>query len=56
MKITKHDFEKYLNEMGTPEDEKKINGGRIPDSSNYGTWLRRNDCIAFEVAFREWER
>lgn len=55
MKKTKSNYEKYLNEIGTPEDDKKSNGGRIPDRSNYGVWVRKNDPIAFEVGFREWE-
>jgi hypothetical protein len=56
MKKTKHNYEKYLNEMGTPEDEKRSNGGRVPDCANYGGWLRINDPIAFNVGYQEWER
>ena len=52
---TKKDFEEYLNEIGTPEDDKKSNGGRIPDYCKYGTWLRKNDCIAFEVGYSEFK-
>lgn len=55
MKKTKQNYEKWLNELGTPEDDKKSNGGRIPDCSNYGGWPRVNDPIAFEVGFREWK-
>jgi len=55
MKKTRHDFEIYLDEVGIPEDDKKSNGGRIPDRANYGAWLRKYDPIAFEVGFREWE-
>lgn len=44
---TKKEVEKYLNEIGIPEDDKKSNGGRIPDHVKYGEWLRRNDSIAF---------
>lgn len=54
MKKTKKDYEEYLNEIGIPEDDKRSNGGRIPDNSNYGTWLRKNDPIAFQVGFNEW--
>ena len=51
----KSDYVEYLNEIGIPEDDKKSNGGRIPDHCNYGVWLQRNDPIAFNVGFREWE-
>ena len=51
---TRTEFESYLNEFGIPEQECKSNGGRIPDTMPYGTWLRRNDPIAFNVAFNEW--
>lgn len=50
----KKQYEEYLNELGAPEDDKKSNGGRIPDHAKYGSWLRRNDTIAFEVGYREW--
>ena len=55
MKVTRANYEAYLNEIGTPELEKKSNGGRVPDRSKYGSWLRKNDPIAFEVGFREWK-
>jgi hypothetical protein len=55
MKKTRHNYEIYLDEIGIPEHDKKSNGGRISDSANYGAWLRRNDPIAFEVGYREWE-
>ena len=44
---TKKEVEEYLNEIGIPEDDKQSNGGRIPDRSLYGSWMRRNDPIAF---------
>ena len=50
---SKKSFEEYLNDLGIPCHDMKSNGGRIPDFSKYGSWLRRNDCIAFEIAFRE---
>jgi hypothetical protein len=56
MKNTKSNYEKYLNEIGTPEDDKKSNGGRIPNHSKYGNWMRKNDPIAFEVGFREFKQ
>lgn len=49
----KKDYEELLNEIGIPEDDKKSNGGRIPDNSKYGSWIRRNDPIAFEVGIRD---
>lgn len=55
MKRTRTAYEKYLNNLGVPEDDKKSNGGRIPDCTNYGGWCRRNDPIAFEVGFSEWK-
>jgi len=51
--MTRKDFEEYLNELGCPADDLKSNGGRVPDSAGYGTWMRRNDPIAFEVALQE---
>ena len=55
-KTTKDKFEEYLNEIGIPEDDKKNNGGRIPGWANYGSWLRKNDPIAFEVGYREYKQ
>jgi len=54
MKKTKQNFEEWLNELEVPFDDRKSNGGRIPDYADYGTWLRRNDPIAFNVGFQEW--
>jgi hypothetical protein len=56
MKLTKQDYAADLNEIGVPEDDKRSNGGRIPDHAQYGDWLRRNDPIAFTVGFQDWER
>jgi len=53
-KNTKGEFEEYLNELGTPDDDLKSLGGRIPDNSKYGSWLRRNDVIAFQVGYNGW--
>ena len=53
---TRKHFENYLNEISTPCMDLKSNGGRVPDSANYGTWLRRNDPIAFNVGYNEYER
>lgn len=54
--LTKKEYEEYLNELEIPCDDLKSEGGRIPDGSKYGTWLRRNDPIAFEVGFQDWVR
>jgi hypothetical protein len=32
MRKTKKDFQEYLNELESPEDDKRSNGGRIPDN------------------------
>ena len=54
MKTTKKNYIDYLNEIGIPEEDKKSNGGRIPNHSKYGQWLYKNDSIAFNVGFRDW--
>ena len=56
MKPTKKDYEEYLNEIGSPEDDKKSNGGRVPDYCKYGSWVRKNDPIAFQVGLRDFIR
>jgi hypothetical protein len=53
---TKKEYVLWLNELGVPEDDKKSNGGRIPDFCKYGAWLRVHDPIAFNVGYNEWER
>lgn len=52
----KKEYEEYLNDHSIPEDDKRSNGGRIPDHVKYGTWLRRNDPIAFSVGYNEFMR
>ena len=50
-------FEVYLNDLGCPDhDHPETGDGRVPYShvEIYGTWLRQNDPIAFNVAFNEW--
>jgi hypothetical protein len=55
IKKTKESYEYYLNDFPVPKEDKKSNGGRIDDkTTRYGTWIRRNDPIAFNVGFREW--
>lgn len=55
-KYTRDAAETALNEIEVPEDDKKSNGGRIPDTVRYGSWLRRNDPVAFAVYFQERSR
>lgn len=56
--MTKNDFERELNELGPPEREHPDNGGRLTWAGvrKYGTWLRRNDPIAFNVGYQEQQR
>jgi hypothetical protein len=49
-------YEDYLNEIGVPDDDLYINGGRIPDFAKYGEWMRKNDIIAWNVGFQDWKR
>ena len=56
MKQSKNDYVNYLNEIGIPEDDKRSNGGRIPDHVKYGEWIRKNDPIAFNVGYSEYSR
>lgn len=49
--ITMKQFEEELNEYPIPKEDRKSNGGRIPDHAKYGAWLRRNDPIAFRCAY-----
>ena len=56
MKKTQKAYQEYLNSFGVPNDDKKSEGGRIPDFAKYGNWLRKNDPIAFNVGYQEWAR
>jgi len=51
---TKKGYEEWLNEIPVPFEDLESNGGRIPDDAVYGTWLRCNDPIAFQVGYQEW--
>jgi len=51
--MTKKEYEEDLNDMSVPISDTKSCGGRIPDNAKYGTWLRRNDPIAFQVGYQE---
>ena len=53
---TKQAYEQWVNEVPVADSDLKSNGGRIPDSCQYGSWLRRNDPIAFNVGYQEWAR
>lgn len=53
---TKTDFQYFLNEVGTPENELRSNGGVVPDDSKWGRWLRVRDPIRFNVEFNDWVR
>jgi hypothetical protein len=46
--------EETLNEYEIPEYDLKSEGGRIPDGCKYGSWLRRHDPTAFNVAHNEY--
>jgi hypothetical protein len=52
--LKRSDYVDWLNELDIPKDDKKSNGGRIPDNADYGKWLQRNDPIAFNVGYNEW--
>jgi hypothetical protein len=54
MRKTRKDYEEWLNDLEVPYDDMRSNGGRIPDHAKYGSWLRKNDPIAFNVGFEEW--
>jgi len=56
MKRNKANYEEYLNEVEVPEHDMQSRGGRIPDHAKYGSWLRDNDPIAFQVGFAEWQQ
>ncbi len=53
---SKNEYEKWLNELEVPFHDCKSNGGRIRDNAKYGSWIRRNDPIAFQVGYNEWAR
>lgn len=51
---TRAEYEAWINEIPVAWADCKSNGGRIPDNAKYGSWLRRNDPIAFNVGYQEW--
>ncbi len=48
-------YERYLNQLGVPENDRKSNGGRIPDYVKYGTWIRVNETEKFESGYEEFK-
>jgi hypothetical protein len=50
-KLDKTGYERYLNEYGLDEPQYNRRGTPI---KHYGTWLRRNDPVAFNVGYNEW--
>ena len=52
--LTRKEYEDLLNYIGAPDSDKKSNGGRIPDNVKYGSWLRRNDPVAFNAGFNDY--
>jgi len=53
-KNTRDVYEDWLNELGCPDDDMAPHG-RVPSSytNSYGTWLRQNDPIAFNLGFHK---
>jgi len=54
--MTRKDYVEWLNEVGTPRDDLKSEGGRVPDNAKYGEWVRKHDPIAFNIGFREFQQ
>ncbi len=52
---SKISYERHLNQIGIPDDQKKSKGGLIPDYVKYGTWLRVNNPDFFERTYKEWK-
>ncbi len=52
---SKISYERHLNQLGIPEEQKKSNGGIIPDYVKYGTWLRVNDPDVFLRNYQAWK-
>ena len=59
-RMSKADVEDYINEIGIPDHDHPGFGGRVSwawirshGEYSYGTWLRKHDPIAFEIAYNE---
>ena len=48
-KVTKKDYEEYLNEL----DSSDLNLSTNKHISNPGTWMRKNDPIQFEAGYNK---
>ncbi len=48
-------YERHLNQLGIPDDQKKSKGGIIPDYVKYGTWLRVNEPEFFQKTYDAWK-
>jgi hypothetical protein len=48
---SKISYERHLNHLGVPENDRKSKGGRIPDYVKYGTWIRVNEPEKFESGY-----
>jgi len=61
MKLTKKEYEEYLNDLSPEQgDERWIIGGTIRMAhmwqNKWGTSIRKYDPIAFQVGYEEWVR
>jgi hypothetical protein len=54
--MSRSEYEAYLNDFPVPDHDLRSNGGRIPDHAKYGSWLRKNDPVAFDVEYQEYCR
>ena len=52
MEYTMKQHEEHLNKTGTPAEMSVLSKRRIKEGG-YGTWLRRNDPIQFEISYRD---
>jgi hypothetical protein len=53
MTATKKDFTEYLNDLGDDLGPNNLDD-RWNENAKYGDWLKRNDPIAFNVAYSDW--
>ena len=50
-RITRKDYENYLNDIFPQYSEKNYNNRLI---KNFGSWIRKNDPIKFNVGYSEY--
>lgn len=55
METSEQDYIEYLNDLGTPEEHLRSNGGLVPASAQWGNWMARNNKIGFQVGFQEFK-